>query len=146
MKLFPHGVCVFLSLAAVQLSAQERTSDLTKEWSYSVTESWEPDDVSGSQVPDDKNKSLISPFTSVTLKLIRAVEMDRSEVVNFCPFKTSCARFAYQVILHRGLFHGGLQFIDRYYYRKNPTASYLYPLVETEEGILKLDDDFFLKK
>jgi len=137
--------CVLLFGVSL-LSAQQRFDDKPKTWKEYEEDSWEPEDIERAQITNVRTRSLISPFTPVTLKLIRSIEKDRSESVNFCPFKTSCTRFAYQAILHRGLFHGALQFLDRYYYRKNSTASYLYPLVETEEGVLKLDDDFFLKK
>lgn len=63
--------------------------------------------------------------------------------ISRCPFSISCSAFAKQAIDRYGLL-GLAKFIDRYYYRENREALVHYRLVEKSQGILKLDDSFFL--
>lgn len=113
---------------------------------YVEINSWEPDDLEHDEALYQKSKGLVSPVNLVFLSLIRFYQkrISSNSTIERCPYKTSCSSFAYQSISEKGVFLGILLFLDRYYYRENPSIPYNYPLYETEEGILKLNDDFYL--
>ena len=64
--------------------------------------------------------------------------------ISRCPFHTSCSNFARQAIKKYGLILGVSVFIDRYFYRENSSSRWHYGLRESMDGVLKLDDSFFL--
>ena len=65
--------------------------------------------------------------------------------ISRCPFAISCSRYAEEAIGHFGFVHGLLLFIDRHLYREHTYAWDLYPVVESPDGVLRLDDGFFLR-
>ncbi len=113
---------------------------------YVEINSWEPDDLENDEALYQESKGLVSPISSLSLSLIRMYQkrISPNSTMHRCPYKTSCSNFAYQSISAKGLFGGILLFIDRYYYRENPSVPYNYPLYENAQGILKLNDDYYL--
>ncbi|MGA2764556.1 MAG: membrane protein insertion efficiency factor YidD [Spirochaetia bacterium] len=65
--------------------------------------------------------------------------------IHRCPFYTTCSYFAKEQVEKRGFILGTLFFIDRYIYRENMAAFFLYPLKQNKDGIYKLNDDYFLE-
>ena len=114
--------------------------------SYVEIDSWEPDDLENDEALYQESKGLVFPISSFSLSLIRIYQkgVSPNSTMERCPYKTSCSNFTYQSISEKGVFIGILLFLDRYYYRENPSIPYNYPLYENEEGILKLNDDFYL--
>lgn len=114
-------------------------------WSIE-TDNWEPDDLENSETLYREPKGLASPISSFSLFLIRIYQkrISTNSTMHRCPYKTSCSNFAYRSISDRGFWIGMLMFIDRYYYRENPGSPFNYPLYENMEGILKLNDDYYL--
>lgn len=138
--MLPNSKMVFyiilLSQSAI-LYAQE---------SYLEVSSWEPEDV----VPiysmlDTTQEYLIRPSMLLTDMLIRFYQQKIStQSINRCPFYISCSNYAYQAIKKYGLILGICFFIDRNFYRENIGSYSHYELRETELGVLKLDDSFYL--
>lgn len=64
--------------------------------------------------------------------------------ISRCPFAISCSNYALQAVHLHGPVVGIMYFIDRNLYRENPGTPYMYPLIETESRVLKLDDSYFL--
>lgn len=126
--------------------AQEIHNDKEVAGSYVEIDSWEPDDLENDEALYQESNGLVFPISSFSLSLIRIYQkrISSNSTIERCPYKTSCSSFAYQSISEKGVFIGILLFLDRYYYRENPSIPYNYPLYETEEGILKLNDDFYL--
>ena len=67
-----------------------------------------------------------------------------SKSISRCPFYISCSNYATIAICKHGWFKGILYFIDRNFYRENFSAWYLYPFKEKQNGVLRLDDSYFL--
>ena len=113
---------------------------------YAEVESWEPDDLYEDEALDKRVEGLVSPFTQISLSLIRFYQKQISpnSISGRCPYKISCSNFAYRSISERGFLIGILLFVDRFYYRENSGTRYYYPLFENTEGVLKLEDDFYL--
>ena len=61
-----------------------------------------------------------------------------------CLFSISCSNYAEKSILQDGFLFGTSKFIDRYYFREHKYAWLYYPRVETADGILRLDDSYYL--
>jgi putative component of membrane protein insertase Oxa1/YidC/SpoIIIJ protein YidD len=61
-----------------------------------------------------------------------------------CPFYISCSNYAQQAIRRYGLGIGLCYFIDRHFYREHIFAYRLYEMREAAEGVLKLDDSYYL--
>ncbi len=143
LHFFPILVLLFVPISQAQQFEPE--TQILQE--YVEKNSWEPDDLDKEEALYDKPKGLNSPVGSVTLSLIRVYQkrISPKSTMNRCPFKTSCSNFAFQSISRQGFLVGMLLFIDRYYYRENISAPYNYPLYENEEGVLKLNDDYYLK-
>lgn len=142
-------VLCFLILIVLLLSvcqAQEIHNEKEVAGRYVEIDSWEPDDLEHDEALDQKTKGLVSPIGPFSLSLIRIYQkrVSPNSTMHRCPYKTSCSNFAYQSISENGLLLGILLFIDRYYYRENPSVPYNYPLYENAEGILKLNDDYYL--
>lgn len=64
--------------------------------------------------------------------------------IDRCPFLISCSNYARKAIATHGLLKGLCLFIDRNLYRENIEMFRLYTLIQKQNGILKLDDSFFL--
>lgn len=130
-------ICWALLLSSSILYAEEGYIELSP---------WEVEDV----VPiHSAFKITRHQTTSVpTLLALELIEFYQQEVspqsVSRCPFFISCSDYACQSIRKYGPVLGVCFFIDRHFYREN-VASYLhYDLRETEQGVLKLDDSFYL--
>ncbi len=147
MQLKSITVILILILFFVSIS-QAQTVDIGEgKLFYTVeTDSWEPDDLRNNDILYQAPKSLVFPLSSISLSLIHIYQkkISPNSTTHRCPYKISCSNFAYKSISRKGFFPGILMFIDRYYYRENPGIPYLYPLYENEEGVLKLNDDFYL--
>ncbi len=61
-----------------------------------------------------------------------------------CPFKTSCSSFLISAVERTDIFRGSIAFLDRYFYRENPSAWSNYSYYAGEGNILKLNDDYYL--
>ncbi|MDP8237446.1 MAG: membrane protein insertion efficiency factor YidD [Candidatus Hatepunaea meridiana] len=86
------------------------------------------------------------PYQTLALSLIELYQKHSSErSLHRCPFYTSCSNFASRSIVEYGLLSGTTRFFDRYYFRENFASSQNYPFKTKDDGVLKLDDDFFLE-
>jgi hypothetical protein len=92
-----------------------------------------------------KSFSPVSMIIGLADHMIQSYQTDISpNSISRCPFKISCSEFARIAIARHGLL-GFFLFIDRYCYRENVDSFSHYPLVDTGEGTLKLDDTQFLQ-
>lgn len=64
--------------------------------------------------------------------------------INRCPFYLSCSNYTLEAFKLKGAFWGVISFIDRAYFRENFDSYNMYPLKSTKNGILKLDDMYYL--
>lgn len=104
----------------------------------------EPFEPGGRIANQDLTNSDLSLLREVCDQLITFYQTNISPgSISRCPFKISCSAFARIAIDKYGLI-GLAMFLDRYYYRENREAFTQYRLVETSQGLLKLDDSFFL--
>ena len=122
------------------------SSILCADEGYVELSSWEPEDV----VPihsafQSRRDYVTSPYILLAGKLIGFYKQEISpQSISRCPFYISCSDYADQSIRKYGIILGICFFIDRHFYREN-VGSYLhYELRETEAGVLKLDDSFYL--
>ena len=106
---------------------------------------WEAEDVVPKSPPSE---SIISPARLPAELVIWLIHRYQSGIatrsIQRCPFSLSCSHFAIEAIRRHGAFVGLCLFIDRNLYRENPQIFYLYDLVETRDGALKLDDRYYL--
>lgn len=114
--------------------------------SYVELSSWEPEDIVPiSSILDTTRDYVINPGILVANKLIEFYQRKIApQSISRCPFYISCSNYAYQALKKYGLIVGICIFIDRYFYRENPGSYLHYELRETESGVLKLDDAFYL--
>ena len=61
-----------------------------------------------------------------------------------CIFDVTCSHFAERAFSKYGGLVGTIVFIDRYFYRENDAARYLYPRAGEEDGTFRLDDGPFV--
>ena len=136
---------IFLYFVSTLL-AQENQSQNEMVPGYFEKDSWEPDDLEKNESLNREPKGLIFPLKSFSLSLIQIYQkrISTNSTIHRCPYKTTCSNFAYQSISDNVFWVGMLLFIDRYYFRENPGAPYNYPLYENAEGILRLNDDYYL--
>ncbi len=113
-------------------------------FSRDIDNAWEPEE--GTPLAHvDKSFSPVALLLGLSENLVKIYKRDVSvNSISRCPFEVSCSNFARDAIARHGLI-GFLMFIDRYYYRENVDSFYEYPLVDTGDGVLKLDDNFFLR-
>lgn len=109
-------------------------------------EPWESDDIkpiySSYHISHNPNND---PLTLLSFKAIMFYQNKIStKSINRCPFYISCSNYAYLAIEKHGLIIGICYFIDRNFYRENISCYYHYELRENKEGILKLDDSYYL--
>jgi len=109
-----------------------------------VTDAWEPSDSTlYQQTSTNPPKSV---FLDMADFLILFYKKDIStNSISRCPFAISCSSFCKEAIEEHGAF-GLVLFIDRYFYRENIDAFSHYSLIQTNYGVLKLDDELFLFK
>ena len=107
---------------------------------------WEPEDIVPIYTQFDNTKDyIISPSKLIAIKLIKVYQNKISpKSISRCPFYISCSNFAYQSVNKYGLILGISYFIDRHFYRENIFSFYYYSLRETNSGVLKIDDSFYL--
>jgi len=125
---------IILSLLFVCSRAQALDND---------NEPWEWEDLSPS--PKADTSAFVPNGVVVSEKLI-GLYRNRIAVnsISRCPFKISCSHFAQLAIERYGFFKGVCLFIDRNFYRENIGIMYYYPFVEDVNGLLKLDDAYYL--
>lgn len=68
-----------------------------------------------------------------------------SKTLHRCPFKTTCSKYLYLSVKKQGFLLGTISFVDRFFYRENINSYHHYEKIETNKGVIKLNDDFFLK-
>lgn len=113
---------------------------------YVETSPWEPEDIK----PIYTNHNIFfnyetSPFILLANKLIEYYQKEVApESISRCPFYISCSNYAYYAINKYGLYFGLAFFIDRNLYRENSLTYLYYKFRETDSGILKLDDSYYL--
>ncbi len=122
------------------------TSVLFSQENYQEIESWEPDEITPIYLKhEDENYFEIQPGKLFAFQLIKLYQHKiATQSVSRCPFYISCSNYAFQAIEKHGLIIGVCYFIDRHFYRENISSFYHYSLRETDDGILKLDDSFYL--
>jgi putative component of membrane protein insertase Oxa1/YidC/SpoIIIJ protein YidD len=81
--------------------------------------------------------------------LERAVELYRDHsggrTTNRCIFHVSCSHFLEQAVSERGVLLGIVMFIDRNMYRENLQAYGMYETLYRPDGVLEVDDGFYLE-
>lgn len=111
---------------------------------YIEKDSWEQEDLKLKNIKQINNIHY-SFFNIITKNIIKKYQKKRSKYsLSRCPFFISCSNYAVLVIEKYGFIKGICLFIDRNFYRENQFASFYYPLTELDNGILKLDDSFFI--
>jgi len=136
-------LCLIL-IPAPQVYSQVDGAEIAK---LQDLEPWETEDL---QKQDHSGvRSIPNPARlprALSLRLIRWYQRDiATRSIPRCPFSPSCSNFAVQAIERYGLLSGLCLFIDRNLYRENPQIYDLYNLVQISHGILKLDDQYFLR-
>ena len=135
---------VFLVLVVMTYSASANTESPSEE--YIEVYSWEP----GDPVPVwiDAEPDLSKPhgmMGGIALSMVRFYQKSISvKSVSRCPFYISCSSYAVHAIKRKGLLLGLCYYVDRHFYRENPGMYLHYEYHETESGVLKLDDSFFI--
>ena len=106
----------------------------------SIVDAWDP-------IDSTITRSVSAPqsiFIDIANDLISFYQKDIStESVSRCPFSISCSVFCRKAINQYGAV-GIALFVDRYFYRENFDIYSHYKLLQTHNGILKLDDELFL--
>jgi putative component of membrane protein insertase Oxa1/YidC/SpoIIIJ protein YidD len=107
-------------------------------FSYVVNceEPWEYEDIENNNSQEIKTTLLIDFYQ----------QHISSKSISRCPFYISCSKYAGIAIRKYGWFKGIILFIDRNFYRENFSAWFNYPLKERSNGVLKLDDSYYLFK
>ena len=81
--------------------------------------------------------------------LERAVDLYRdhseSRTTDRCIFHVSCSHFLEQAVSEHGMLLGVVMFIDRNMYRENLQAYGMYQMLYRTDGVLKVDDGFYLE-
>ena len=113
---------------------------------YAEMSSWEPDDLSPIYASFDSSGSYIKkPSILLANSLIGFYQKRIStQSLSRCPFYISCSHYAQLAIKKYGLLIGMAFFIDRNCYRENIACWYHYELRENANGVLKLDDSFYI--
>ncbi|UCB51887.1 MAG: membrane protein insertion efficiency factor YidD [Candidatus Zixiibacteriota bacterium] len=115
---------------------------------YVELSSWEPEDPVPihSAFQNTRTRDYeVSPYILLAGRLIGFYKEKISpQSIDRCPFYSSCSDYAYEAIGKYGLILGTCFFIDRHFYRENAGSYFHYELRETEAGVLKLDDRFYL--
>ncbi len=105
-----------------------------------AAEPWEPDELDRAAPAP-----VLTVSRSVALGMIHWYRHDlATRSVSRCPFAVSCSHFAERAIRERGFLIGVTLFIDRNLYRENTAMGTLYPIIQCSDGVLRLDDGFFL--
>ena len=134
IKLF--SFFIILSLNSITYSQDE----------YIELSSWEIEDL----IPiyssfDSTEKFIVKPSILCANMLIGFYQNNIStRSISRCPFYISCSHYAYMATNKYGLLPGICFFIDRNFYRENIASFYYYELRENNDGILKLDDSFYI--
>lgn len=124
-------------IACLCISSTVRAQD-----GYTELSSWEPEDIT---LPDDRTPARQGLGRLVADRMIQFYQKKIGpNSISRCPFHISCSSYARQAIEKYGLILGVSAFIDRYFYRENTSSFWHYGLRESGEGVLKLDDSFFL--
>jgi len=136
-------ISLFL-LVVMVFSVSASTEGLFDE--YAETQPWEQ----GDPVPTwvDVEPDLTEPhgmLQGLALSLVRFYQRNISvKSASRCPYHISCSHYAALAIERKGLFLGLCYFVDRHYYRENRGMHLHYEYRETESGVLRLDDSFFI--
>ena len=109
---------------------------------YIEISAWEPEDIT---LPTARSFPQLSLGRLIADRMIQFYQKKIGpNSISRCPFHISCSNYAQQAIKKYGLVLGISVFIDRYFYREHPGSFWHYGLKESENGVLKLDDSFFL--
>jgi len=113
---------------------------------YTEISAWEPDDPGPIYASFDSSGSYIrDPGILIASSLIGFYQNKIStQSLSRCPFYISCSHYAHLAIKKYGLLIGLAFFIDRNCYRENVACWYHYALRENANGVLKLDDSFYI--
>ena len=118
------------------------SSTVSAQDDYIEISAWEPEDIS---LPAARFFSRPGLGRLITDRMIQFYQKKIGpNSISRCPFHISCSNYARQAIEKYGLILGVSVFIDRYFYRENSSSFWHYGLRESKDGVLKLDDSFFL--
>lgn len=111
-------------------------------------EPWEKEDIiSHSERGEYSSKIRSLPFKYLSGAVISWYQKDVStKSISRCPYAISCSRFAKRAIEEHGFLLGISLFIDRNLFRENSHMYENYELVLSEDGSMKLNDEFFLSE
>lgn len=86
-------------------------------------------------------------FEDASLTMIHWYQNDvATQSIQRCPFVTSCSKFTEIAIKRYGFIQGICLFIDRNLYRENSEMYQLYERYQLPNGVLKLNDDYYLSQ
>jgi hypothetical protein len=113
---------------------------------YIELSSWEIEDIKPVYSSFDSTEKFVVKSSILCAKMLIGFYQNNisTRSIDRCPFYISCSHYAYIAISKYGLFPGICFFIDRNFYRENITSFYYYELRENDDGILKLDDSFYI--
>lgn len=141
-------LCLLLSLAFALLLISEKSvcQELPTQTAYE--EPWEKEDISSQEEQNYYSSGIRSlPFEQLSRALISWYQKDVStKSISRCPYAISCSRFAKRAIEEHGFLLGISLFIDRNLFRENSHMYENYELVLSEDGSMKLNDEFFLSE
>ena len=131
-----YTVFILLLFSSISYSQEE----------YAEMSSWEPDDLYPIYASFDSSGSYIKkPGILIASSLIGIYQKKIStQSLSRCPFYISCSNYALLAIKKYGLLIGMAFFVDRNCYRENIACWYYYELRENANGVLKLDDSFYI--
>ena len=117
-------------------------SNLNAQDDYIEISAWEPEDIT---LPATSSFPGLSLRQLVADRMLQFYQKKvRPNSIRRCPFYIPCSDYARQAIEKYGLLLGISVAIDRYFYRENSSRFWYYGLRKSKNGLLKLDDSFFL--
>lgn len=109
---------------------------------------WEKNDIKNPETAyvaePDSCPGAAEAVLGLLLDIYKKGQSDRT--VSRCPFYSSCSQFLMTAVDRYGFPLGMLAFIDRYFYRENRFAFQKYSLRRRQNGVYKLDDEYYLEK
>jgi hypothetical protein len=119
----------------------------SQEKKQSVINAWEPEEELShfnTYEPSDISFSVLFTHTANTLITYYQTTLSTNSIRR-CPYKISCSNFAKEAIKRYYIF-GVHAIVDRYFFRENSEMFAHYKPVQIENGVIKLDDAFFLSE
>lgn len=131
-RLFACGL--FVALAPFLATAQTVSGDGFEPWDYAI------------EAPASDDAGSTRSGRPVIDRLLSAYRRSSGErTVDRCIFHTSCSAFFEEAVYDHGVLFGTMMFIDRNMYRENMDAYSLYTLQFRPDGVIEVNDDYYLE-